>query len=83
MPSITLITDLNGSTRSVDLKNTKLIEKKINNQVIYDSILVANAGERQGTHSTLSKGEVRGGGRKPYRQKHTGRARQGSIRNPQ
>ncbi len=83
MPSIILITDLNGSTRSVDLKNTKLIEKKINNQVIYDSILVANAGERQGTHSTLSKGEVRGGGRKPYRQKHTGRARQGSIRNPQ
>lgn len=83
MASITLITDLNGSSKTVDLTNTKLIEKEINKQAIFDSILVENAGERQGTHKTLSKGEVRGGGRKPYRQKHTGRARQGSIRNPQ
>jgi large subunit ribosomal protein L4 len=41
------------------------------------------AAARQGTHDTLSRGEVSGGGRKPYRQKGTGRARQGSIRAPQ
>jgi len=41
------------------------------------------AAARQGTHSTLTRGEVRGGGRKPYRQKGTGRARQGSSRSPQ
>lgn len=83
MATIKLFSDLNGNSKSVELKNTSLIEKKINKQVIFDSILVENASERQGTHKTLGKGEVRGGGRKPYRQKHTGRARQGSIRNPQ
>ncbi len=62
--------------------NNELFVKNVNKQAIFDSILAENAGERQGTHSTLTKAEVRGGGRKPYRQKHTGNARQGSIRNP-
>jgi large subunit ribosomal protein L4 len=57
--------------------------KSVNQQAIFDQIITENSGKRQGTHSTLTKGEVRGGGRKPRPQKHTGRARQGSIRNPQ
>lgn len=83
MASIRLISDIQGNTKSVDLKSTKILTKKIYEQAIFDSILTQMSGERQGTHSTLSKGEVRGGGRKPYRQKHTGKARQGSTRNPQ
>lgn len=83
MANIRLFSDLEGNSKDIELKNVTLIEKNINKQVIFDSILVENASLRQGTHSTLGKGEVRGGGRKPYRQKHTGRARQGSIRNPQ
>lgn len=83
MSLIKLFSDLNGNFTNIEIKNTNLIEKKINKQAIFDSVILENASERQGTHSTLSKGEVRGGGRKPYRQKHTGRARQGSIRNPQ
>jgi large subunit ribosomal protein L4 len=62
--------------------NKNLIVSKPHNQSIFDSVIAENAGKRQGTHSTLTKGEVRGGGKKPYAQKHTGNARQGSIRNP-
>jgi large subunit ribosomal protein L4 len=51
--------------------------------VMHQALLRQLANARQGTHSTLTKGKVRGGGRKPYRQKGTGRARQGSIRAPQ
>ncbi|AMB99149.1 50S ribosomal protein L4 [Aerococcus urinaehominis] len=54
-----------------------------NEQAMYDVILMQRASQRQGTHSVKSRGEVRGGGRKPWRQKGTGRARQGSIRSPQ
>ena len=49
---------------------------------MFDQVIAENAGKRQGTHSTLTKSEVSGGGRKPLAQKHTGHARQGSIRNP-
>ena len=51
-----------------------------NQQAIYDSVLVYLAGMRQGTHSTLTRAYVSGTGKKPYRQKGTGRARQGSTR---
>ena len=54
-----------------------------NKQVMFDSIVMQQAGLRQGTHSTKTRMEVRGGGRKPWRQKGTGRARQGSTRAPQ
>lgn len=51
-----------------------------NQQVIFDAIVMQRASMRQGTHDTKGRSEVRGGGRKPWRQKGTGRARQGSIR---
>src|SRR6201991_5074613 len=50
---------------------------------MHQVVTAQRAAARQGTHSTKTRGEVRGGGRKPYRQKGTGRARQGSIRMPQ
>ena len=51
--------------------------------VIHQAVVTRLANERQGTKSTLTRSEVRGGGAKPWRQKGTGRARQGSIRSPQ
>lgn len=54
-----------------------------NQQVLFDVIKAQRAAMRQGTHKVKSRGEVRGGGRKPWRQKGTGRARQGSTRSPQ
>jgi large subunit ribosomal protein L4 len=53
-----------------------------NEAVLYDAVLVRMAGSRRGTASTKERSEVRGGGRKPYRQKGTGRARAGSTRSP-
>jgi len=52
-------------------------------QAVKEVVVAINANNRQGTHSTKTRGEVRGGGKKPYRQKGTGRARQGSTRAPQ
>ena len=54
-----------------------------NDTVLYDALRLATSSIRQGTHSTKTRAEVRGGGRKPWRQKGSGRARQGSIRSPQ
>ena len=66
------------------VKDTKLNDNVFgiepNDSVIYDAVVLYNASQRQGTHSTKTRSEVSGGGRKPYRQKGTGRARQGSIR---
>lgn len=75
--------NLKGETvKQVEL-NENLLVDKIAKQAMFDAVIAENAGNRQGTHSTLTKGEVRGGGKKPFAQKHTGNARQGSIRNPQ
>lgn len=54
-----------------------------NTHVMHSAVLLQQAAERQGTHKTKGRSEVRGGGRKPWKQKGTGRARQGSIRSPQ
>ena len=54
-----------------------------NQQVMFDALIMQRANMRQGTHDTKSRHEVSGGGKKPWRQKGTGRARQGSIRAPQ
>lgn len=73
----------------LNLKGEKVKELKLNenifditpnDKVLYDAIILARASLRQGTHKTKNRSEVRGGGRKPWRQKGTGHARQGSIR---
>lgn len=73
----------------LNLKGEKVKELKLNenifditpnDKVLYDAVILARASLRQGTHKTKNRSEVRGGGRKPWRQKGTGHARQGSIR---
>ena len=56
---------------------------EVNEPVMHDAIVLAQASLRQGTASTKTRSEVSGGGRKPYKQKGTGNARQGSTRSPQ
>ena len=60
-----------------------LFNAEYNEAIIHQAVVARLANERQGTKSTLTRSEVRGGGAKPWRQKGTGRARQGSIRSPQ
>ena len=66
----------------VDLP-AEIFDVQTNVPLIHQVVVAQLAAARQGTHSTKTRGEVRGGGRKPYRQKGTGRARQGSTRAPQ
>jgi len=71
-----------GSTDgAVDLP-AEVFAAKVNLSLIHQVVVAQQAAARQGTHSTKTRGAVRGGGRKPYRQKGTGRARQGSTRAP-
>lgn len=67
---------------SVELP-AELFDAPANIALLHQVVIAQRAAARQGTHSTKTRAEVRGGGRKPYRQKGTGRARQGSIRAPQ
>jgi large subunit ribosomal protein L4 len=60
-----------------------IFDQKVNIPLIHQVVVAQQAAARQGTHKVKSRGEVSGGGRKPYRQKGTGRARQGSTRAPQ
>src|SRR5258706_10875725 len=55
---------------------------RVNTTLIWEAVVHANAADRRGTHATKSRGMVSGSGRKPWKQKGTGRARIGSIRNP-
>jgi large subunit ribosomal protein L4 len=68
--------------RTVELP-AEVFEAQVNIPLIHQVVVAQLAAARQGTHDTKTRGEVRGGGRKPYRQKGTGRARQGSTRAPQ
>lgn len=61
----------------------EIFDVEPNTALIHQVVVAQQAAARQGTHSTKTRSEVRGGGRKPYKQKGTGRARQGSIRAPQ
>ena len=69
-------------TVQVDLP-AEIFDVQVNIPLIHQVVVAQQAAARQGTHAVKSRGEVRGGGRKPYKQKGTGRARQGSTRAPQ
>lgn len=74
------VLDLNGKkVGNVDV-NDSVFNCEVNNQAIFDALLRQQSSWRQGTHDTKTRAEVSGGGKKPFRQKGTGRARQGSTR---
>ena len=81
MPSIKVYNMKGQETGSMELSEIFAIE--YNEPLIHQAVVTRLANERQGTKSTLTRSEVRGGGKKPYRQKGTGSARQGSTRAPQ
>jgi len=73
-----------GSARLVDVElPADIFDVQVNIPLIHQVVVAQQAAARQGTSDTKGRGEVRGGGRKPYKQKGTGRARQGSTRAPQ
>ena len=82
MPSVKLYNMVAKEVGSLELPDA-LFNTEYNESVIHQAVVTRLANERQGTKSTLTRSEVRGGGAKPWRQKGTGRARQGSIRSPQ
>ncbi|HEX6238403.1 MAG TPA: 50S ribosomal protein L4 [Acidimicrobiales bacterium] len=83
MPTISVTTAKGGtSRRKVDLDDA-LFAVEPNGPVMHQVVTAQLAARRAGTHSTKTRAEVRGGGAKPWRQKGTGRSRQGSIRSPQ
>ena len=72
-----------GSASGEASISDKIASLKINKHLIWEVIKAEQANARQGTHKTKTKGEVSGGGKKPWKQKGTGNARQGSTRSPQ
>jgi large subunit ribosomal protein L4 len=81
MPQTTLYDRTGKSVGSVELADA-LFAAPVNASVLHQVVTAQLAGRRTGTHDTKTRGEVRGGGKKPYRQKGTGRARQGSRTAP-
>ncbi len=77
------VLDINGATVDTVELSDAVFGITPNEKAMHAAVVNFLANQRQGTHSTLTRAEVRGGGRKPWRQKGTGRARQGSIRSPQ
>ena len=82
MPKVVLYNQNGSNVGELEL-NDHVFGVEDNQQVIYDTVIAERAAMRQGTQKAKTRSEVRGGGRKPWRQKGTGRARQGSIRSPQ
>lgn len=82
MPSIVVLNQLGAEVNKIDLSEN-VFGVEPNMQAVYDVVNAQRAAMRQGTHKTKTRTEVAGGGKKPWRQKGTGRARQGSIRAPQ
>lgn len=82
MANVTLFKQDGSQNGTVELNDT-IWAIEPNENVVFDAIIMQRASLRQGTHAVKNRSAVRGGGRKPWRQKGTGRARQGSIRSPQ
>ncbi|MGW7417478.1 50S ribosomal protein L4 [Streptomyces sp. NPDC054863] len=82
MSTIDILSPAGDKAGTVELPS-EIFDAKVSIPLIHQVVVAQLAAARQGTHSTKRRGEVRGGGRKPYRQKGTGRARQGSTRAPQ
>jgi large subunit ribosomal protein L4 len=80
--TVNVVSPSGASGSTVDLPG-EIFEAKVNVPLIHQVVVAQQAAARQGTHATKGRGAVRGGGKKPYRQKGTGRARQGSTRAPQ
>ena len=81
MPKVALLSLKGEKVKDIKL-NDEIFGIEPNNQTIYDAVVRKGASLRQGTHAVKDRSEVSGGGAKPWRQKGTGRARQGSIRAP-
>jgi large subunit ribosomal protein L4 len=81
MPKIEVL-NINGENVGEIELNETLFDANVSEQAVYETVKNQLANKRQGTQSAKTRSEVRGGGRKPFRQKGTGRARQGSIRAP-
>ena len=79
---MTAVSVIGAQDKTVDLPE-EIFAAKVNVPLIHQVVVAQQAAARQGTHAAKTRGQVRGGGKKPYRQKGTGRARQGSIRAPQ
>lgn len=77
------VMDQNGKDSGEVTLNDKVFGIEPNESVVFEAIIRQRAGKRQGTSKVKNRSAVRGGGKKPWRQKGTGRARQGSIRAPQ
>lgn len=82
MSTIDILSPSGDTAGTVELP-AEIFDAKVSIPLIHQVVVAQLAAARQGTHSTKRRGEVRGGGKKPYRQKGTGRARQGSTRAPQ
>ena len=82
MPSVKVY-DMTGKETGEVVLNDKLFGAEVNESVLHMAVRTYLANQRQGTQSTLTRAEVSGGGIRPWRQKGTGRARQGSTRSPQ
>ena len=82
MSTVKVVTPSGKGGKEVELP-AEFFDAKVNIPLMHQVVVAQEAAARQGTHSTKTRGEVRGGGKKPYRQKGTGRARQGSLRAPQ
>ncbi|WP_337447507.1 50S ribosomal protein L4 [Corynebacterium pseudokroppenstedtii] len=84
MSNLTLdVHTADGSTNGTFELPSSVFDVEVSTPLLHQVVTAQLAARRQGTHATKTRGQVRGGGRKPYRQKGTGRARQGSIRAPQ
>lgn len=82
MPKVTVV-NMDGEQVGEMELNERLFGAPIRSDLMHEVVLSYLAGQRQGTHKVKTRSEVAGGGRKPWRQKGTGRARQGSTRSPQ